>query len=55
MSLPTEELRSELRAVLRGGTERERMLGDFEELRRMMGSEGASERFAKDMVNSLKG
>jgi lipid-A-disaccharide synthase len=55
VSLPTEELRSELRAVLRGGTERERMLGDFEELRRMMGSEGASERFAKDMVNSLKG
>jgi lipid-A-disaccharide synthase len=55
VSLPTEELRSELRAVLCGGTERERMLGDFEELRRMMGSEGASERFAKDMVNSLKG
>lgn len=55
VSLPAEELRSELRAVLCGGIERERMLGDFEELRRMMGSEGASERFAKDMVNSLKG
>ena len=53
-SLAAEELRNELRAVLRGGTERERMLKDFDELRLMMGSEGASERFAKDMVNSLK-
>ena len=53
-SLAAEELRNELRAVLRGGTERERMLKDFDELRLMIGSEGASERFAKDMVNSLK-
>ncbi|MBO5671892.1 MAG: lipid-A-disaccharide synthase [Alistipes sp.] len=53
-SLAVEELRGELLAVLRGGEKRERMLKDFDELRLMIGSEGASERFAKDMVNSLK-
>ena len=53
-SLAAEELRNELRAVLCGGTDRERMLSDFEELRRMIGPEGASARFAKDMVKSLK-
>jgi lipid-A-disaccharide synthase len=53
-SLAAEELCNELRAVLCGGTERERMLKDFDELRQMIGSKGASERFAKDMVNSLK-
>lgn len=30
------------------------MLRDFDMLRDMMGSEGASERFARDMVNSLR-
>ena len=54
-SLAVDELRDELQAVLRGGKERNRMLKDFDELRAMIGSEGASERFAKDMVNSLKG
>ncbi|MBQ2364451.1 MAG: lipid-A-disaccharide synthase [Alistipes sp.] len=44
----------ELTKILPGGEERERMLRDFDMLRDMMGSEGASERFARDMVNSLR-
>ena len=44
----------ELRSILEGGSERERMLKDFEQLTEMMGSEGASQRFAKDIVNSLR-
>lgn len=44
----------ELAKILPGGEERERMLRDFDTLRDMMGSEGASERFARDMVNSLR-
>ena len=52
--LPIELSAHELAAILPGGSDRERMLGDFEELRTMIGEAGASERFAKDIVNSLK-
>ena len=52
--LPIEESAKELAAILPGGSERERMLRDFDELRTMMGEAGSSERFAKDIVNSLK-
>ena len=52
--LPIEESARELEAILPGGSDRERMLRDFDELRTMMGEAGASERFAKDIVNSLK-
>ena len=48
------EAEEELRVILKGGKERERMLNDFDELRRMIGSEGASHRFAEDIVNSLR-
>ena len=48
------EAEEELRVILEGGKERERMLNDFDELRRMIGSEGASQRFAEDIVNSLR-
>ena len=48
------EAEEELRVILEGGRERERMLNDFDELRRMIGSEGASYRFAEDIVNSLR-
>ena len=48
------EAEEELRVILEGGRERERMLNDFDELRRMIGSEGASQRFAEDIVNSLR-
>ena len=53
-SLKMEEATRELRAILPNGAERERMLADFRELSQMMGSEGASMRFAKDIVNSLR-
>jgi lipid-A-disaccharide synthase len=42
-----------LRAILTGGERRERMLADFEELRRLVGGQGASERFAKRMVEAV--
>ena len=45
---------SELRAILPEGCERERMLRDFDQLREMIGSEGASQRFAQDIVKTLK-
>lgn len=49
-----ESAEAELRAVLEGGTERERMKADFAELRRIIGGDGASERFAARMVEDLK-
>lgn len=52
--LDAEQSCEELAKILPGGEERERMLRDFDTLRDMMGSEGASERFARDMVNSLR-
>ena len=52
--LPIETSAKELAAILPGGSERERMLRDFKELRTMIGEAGASERFALDIVNSLK-
>jgi lipid-A-disaccharide synthase len=45
---------AEVEAILKGGVKREAMLRDFDELRVMMGSAGASERFAEDIVKSLK-
>jgi lipid-A-disaccharide synthase len=53
--LDREESLSEVRAILLSGEKRERMLKDFDELRRMMGKEGASDRFAQDIVKSLRG
>lgn len=52
--LNIDEAEQELRAILPNGYERERMLNDFDELRKMIGSDGASMRFAQDIVNSLK-
>lgn len=53
-NLKIEKSARELAAILPGGSERERMLRDFDELREMIGEAGASERFAEDIVNSLK-
>jgi lipid-A-disaccharide synthase len=53
-NLPVEVSARELAAILPGGGDRERMLRDFDELRTMIGEAGASERFAKDIVNSLR-
>lgn len=44
----------ELRAILPGGEERERMLADFAELRTVIGGPGASERFAERIVDELR-
>jgi lipid-A-disaccharide synthase len=52
--LDIEGAERELRAILPGGAKRESMRRDFDELRVMIGAEGASHRFAKDIVNSLK-
>ena len=52
--LDVEMASEELRSILPGGSERERMLADFEELSTMIGKEGASNRFAEDIVNTLR-
>ncbi len=44
----------ELRAILTGGAKRERMLRDFDELRRLIGGPGASERVARRMTDELR-
>lgn len=44
----------ELRAILPGGEKRRRMQADFDELRRIIGGPGASDRFARRMVELLK-
>ena len=51
--LSTERAERELRAIVAGGEKRERMLADFEELRRIVGGPGASERFARRMAEEL--
>lgn len=48
------EAEQALGAILPGGTERERMLGDYDELLSIMGGAGASERFAERMVKELR-
>lgn len=53
-NLKMEEATRELRAILPEGAERERMLADFRELSTMIGCEGASARFAKDIVKQLR-
>lgn len=52
--LNIDEAEEELRSILTGGSKRERMKADFEELSAMIGSEGASQRFAEDIVKSLR-
>lgn len=52
--LNIEEATRSLAAILPNGAERERMLRDFEQLNEMMGASGASQRFANDIVKSLK-
>ncbi len=52
--LSTDRAERELRAILAGGAERERMLRDFDSLRTIIGGPGASERFARRMVELLK-
>ncbi len=53
--LDQQEAAAELRAILKGGAKRERMAADFRELKELIGSEGASRRFAKQMVKEVAG
>ena len=53
-SLTEKNLLTELKAVLPGGFKREKMLSDYKILKGKLGSEGASERIALDMVSTLK-
>ena len=52
-SLDVAEAETELRAIVTGGSKRERMLADFAELHAIMGGAGASERFARRMAEDL--
>lgn len=52
--LSTERAEKELRAIVGGGSKREKMFADFSELRAIIGGPGASERFAARMVEELK-
>lgn len=45
---------TELRSILKGGSKREKMLTDFAELSTLIGDKGASQRFATEIVNSLR-
>lgn len=51
--LSTEQAEKELRAIVAGGSKREKMFADFSELRAIIGGPGASERFAARMVAEL--
>ena len=45
---------AELRSILKGGDKREKMLTDFAKLSALIGSNGASQRFATEIVKTLK-
>jgi lipid-A-disaccharide synthase len=49
-----DEAEKELRSILPGGTKREKMLADFDELRAIIGGAGASDRFAADIVQTIQ-
>ena len=51
--LSVDRAEHELRAIVAGGAKRGRMLADFDELRAVIGGPGASERFARRMVEEL--
>lgn len=51
--LSVDRAERELQAILCGGEKRDRMLRDFEELRAVIGGPGASDRFARRMVEEL--
>ena len=53
-TLDVTEAEAELRAILAGGSKREKMLVDFDELRVVIGNAGASERFALRMVEEIQ-
>lgn len=53
--LTKENILKELKGILPGGDKREKLLSDYEELKKKLGPEGASGRIAREMVAELKG
>jgi lipid-A-disaccharide synthase len=53
-SLNEKNLVSELKAILPGGSKREKILADYNKVREILGPAGASARVAEDMVNVLR-
>ncbi len=49
-----DEAEKELRAIMKGGAKRDKMLNDFDELRAIIGGAGASDRFAEDIVQTIQ-
>ena len=49
-----DEAERELRSILNGGLKRAKMLADFDQLRTIIGNEGASERFADCIVKAIQ-
>lgn len=52
--LDIDDAAAELRSILKGGSKREKMLSDFAELSALIGGAGASQRFATEIVKTLK-
>lgn len=48
-----DNVRKELADILPGGSKRQKMLDDYEEMNRILGGAGASERAAKAMIDTL--
>lgn len=53
-SLNEKNLVSELKAIMMGGSKREKVLEDYKKVREILGPVGASERVAEDMVKVLR-
>jgi lipid-A-disaccharide synthase len=53
-SLNENNLVSELKAILPGGSKREKILEDYNKVREILGPAGASQRVAEDMVKVLR-
>ena len=53
-SLNEKNLVNELKAILPGGSKREKILVDYKKVREILGPEGASERVAEDMIKVLR-
>lgn len=55
VAMSQEHLKTQLEAILPGGSRREKMLEDYAEMNRILGGAGASERAARMMVEKLRG
>ena len=52
--LTENNIRNELSSILYGGSKRDKMLSDYDELRSILGPEGASARISSEMVKYLR-